>query len=181
MDNTTQLKEALKLRNGLVKLNKKIKNPNNIWMPLFVLCAYAIFFIVWQPVSSQNSDNGLPILAILSWSMLASLFLYFVVNFYKFLTHKYTQNIFDADDLALIKSDPYLSYYFKESLKTDNGQQYISASFKDRVKEYIIHLNKNIAYLEVFESKNAIEAERIKKFFNDDRSKKFRTFQPKNS
>ena len=85
--------------------------------------------------------------------------LYYIFKVYNISLYKYNIDIFTDDDLAFIKSNANLYYYFKQSLKTDCVGQYVQGKFQKEVEKRIEEIKERIDYLELFAQSRETKAE----------------------
>ena len=173
MNDNKSLQLAIEKRDALIKLGRKFKNRNNIVPFVYSFFVFAFSFTIFKSCGTSGNNPVSPSVVILGICALVALFSYSMYAIYKGSIDKYELNIFDSDDLDLIKSDAYLSYYWEKALLTDNGTQYISESFQDAIEERLSNILKVIEYSEIFELNRAISAERIQNILNDNRFEKF--------
>ena len=81
---------------------------------------------------------------------------YFIFKAYNVSSYKYYLDIFDEDDLALIKSNANLYYHFERLLKTDGRGQYVQGRFQKEVVQKINEIKERIDYLELFEQSDPL-------------------------
>ena len=149
MSNKNSLQLAIEKRDKLTKLNKKFKNRSDGsgFVPIFFISAFAS--LVLRSCEPSNYDEDTVFLTHLGSYLFLAVCACCVFLIYKALVHKYETNIFDADDLAFIKSDATLSYHFEKSLETMNGKQYINESFQKDVERNLNNIIKHIENLEL--------------------------------
>lgn len=158
MDNKTTLQLAIEKRDSLVKLNKKLENNFNIsanrTMVSFLLTALAFLFFRNGSSSDDKVYSFFGIIGVIASVILG---LYFIFKAYNVSSYKYYLNIFDDDDLAVIKSSENLSYHFEQSLKTYGHTQYVRGSFLKDVKKELDDTIQRITFLESLEQSKSSE------------------------
>ena len=175
MDNKTTLQLAIEKRDSLVKLNKKLENNFNIsanrTMVSFLLTALAFLFFRNGSSSDDKVYSFFGIIGVIASVVLG---LYFIFKAYNVSSYKYYLDIFDDDDLAVIKSNANLDYHFERLLKTDGRGQYVQGRFQKEVVKKINEIKERIDYLELFEQSGSVKSEIINEVLN---SKKFENFK----
>lgn len=141
MDNKTTLQLAIEKRDSLVKLNEKLENKFNIsanrTMVSFLLTALAFLFFRNSASSDDKVYSFFGIIGVIASVILG---LYFIFKAYNVSSYKYYLDIFDEDDLAVIKSNANLDYHFERLLKTDGRGQYVQGRFQKEVVKKINEL-----------------------------------------
>ena len=149
MDNKTTLQLAIEKRDSLVKLNKKLENNFNIsanrTMVSFLLTALAFLFFRNGSSSDDKVYSFFGIIGVIASVVLG---LYFIFKAYNVSSYKYYLDIFDEDDLAVIKSSENLSYRFEQLLKTYGHIRYVRGSFLKDVKKELDDTIQRITFIE---------------------------------
>lgn len=175
MDNKTTLQLAIEKRDSLVKLNEKLEHNFNIssnrTIVSFFLTALASVFFRHSASSDDKVDS---FFGIIGMTVSIALGLYFIFKAYNVSSYKYYLDIFDEDDLALIKSNANLYYHFERLLKIDGKGQYVQGRFQKEVVQKINEIKERIDYLELFEQSGSVKSEMINEVLN---SKRFENFK----
>ena len=175
MDNKTTLQLAIEKRDSLVKLNEKLENKFNMnanrTIVSFFLTALAFLFFRNGASSDDKVYSFFGIIGVIASVVLG---LYFIFKAYNVSSYKYYLDIFDEDDLAVIKSNANLDYHFERLLKTDGRGQYVQGRFQKEVVKKINEIKERIDYLELFEQSGSVKSEIINEVLN---SKRFENFK----
>jgi len=175
MDNKTTLQLVIEKRDSLVKLNEKLENKFNMsanrTMVSFLLTSLA--FVSFRNGASSD-DKLYSFFGIIGMIVSIVLGLYFIFKAYNVSSYKYYLDIFDEDDLALIKSNANLYYHFERLLKIDGRGQYVQGRFQKEVVQKINEIKDRIDYLELFEQSGSVKSEMINEVLN---SKRFENFK----
>jgi len=104
MNDNKSLQLAIEKRDAIIKLGRKFKNRNNIVPIVYSFFVFAFSFTIFKSGGTSGNNPVSPSIVILGICALVALFSYSMYAIYKGSIDKYELNIFDSDDLDLIKS-----------------------------------------------------------------------------